>query len=312
MDLTNKLIDLANDYKIRVFEESDFVPDKSTSTGKDGYVNIYEAYEKANPSNKVMIKKFQRIAEATIMGLHSRQGQFVQERMWKYFKRECRVWNCDGIDHPNIIRFLGVMKQPDLQLPVFVTQLASLGNLYMCIVDGRAKTFELHKKMKLMCDVAEGLSFLHKRDVVHRDLKPSNIMLNRDSDGSEKALLGDFGSAKDLQGMLEFEVSTHMATIAYCSPEHLQNPREISSAKDMWSFGCVLAEFVTCTIGLWPPEQRVESVQLSLLRGEHPPRPPSLSETDTIWIFIEACCWCKKPEERVTAKEAASELIQIK
>lgn len=32
---------------------------------------------------KVMVKKFQRIVEANILGLHSKQGQIVQERMWK-------------------------------------------------------------------------------------------------------------------------------------------------------------------------------------------------------------------------------------
>lgn len=74
-------------------------------------------------------------------------------------------------------------------------------------------------------------------------------MLDRDSDSSEKALLGDFGSAKDLEGMVEFETSTHMATIRYCSPEQLLCPGEINSAKDIWSLGCVILE-VTIRIDL--------------------------------------------------------------
>ncbi len=96
----------------------------------------------------------------------------------QYFKRECRIWNADRIHHPNVIKFFGVMKQSEDQLPSFVTELASEGSLYQFIVSRRAESLDLCTMMKLvsrtihklclfdtylrnfqLCDVANGLVF---------------------------------------------------------------------------------------------------------------------------------------------------------
>lgn len=69
-------------------------------------------------------------------------------------------------------------------------------------------------------------------------------MLDQNSDGTLKALLGEFGTAKDFEDLQVVEVqnSTNMATLAYSSPEQLRTPHVVDGAKDMWSFGCVTLE----------------------------------------------------------------------
>jgi len=314
MDLPAKLVELSKEYKIKIYEQAHFVKDPNTPfDSKDDCITTYVAHDSKDPTCRVMVKKFMRVVEGSILSLHSEQRELVEKRMWTYFKRECRVWNLGGEEHPNIIKFLGLMMQAENQIPAFVTQLASHGNLFKYISVGRAKTLELSSKIKLLCDVADGLSFLHERNVIHRDLKTSNIMLNRIPDGMLVALLGDFGSAKDFEDLqvLDIQNSTVETTLAYNSPEQVRNPHNVDGAKDMWSFGCVALELLTCSIGVWPIGYSREMIQSTLEDGQHPPRPSSVSEANEVWIFIDNRCWCKEPRKRVTASQASLELKQL-
>ncbi len=67
-------------------------------------------------------------------------------------------------------------------------------------------------------------------------------MLDRAPDGMLKALLDDFGSAKDFAGLIEFDNSTNRTSFVYSSPEQLRSPHTTNSSKDIWSLGCVTLE----------------------------------------------------------------------
>lgn len=313
MDLTARLVELSKEYKITVYEQSEFTKcSKAPPDSKDGFTTTYEAHMSTDPTSRVMIKKFLRIPEGNILGMYSKRKEDTETRTWTYFKRECRIWNADRIHHPNVIKFFGVMKQSEDQLPAFVTELAREGSLYQFIVSRRAESLDLCTKMKLLCDVANGLVFLHDRNVVHRNLETSHIMLDRAPDGMFKALLDDFGSAKDFAGLIEFDNSTNRTSFIYSSPEQLRSPHTTNSSKDIWSLGCVTLQFVTCSIGIWPVDYTAKIIQGHLLDGGHPPRPRDISEMDKVWNFIITRCWCEEPEKRATAGEAAKELEQIK
>src|SRR5512144_481507 len=118
---------------------------------------------------------------------------------------------------------------------------------------------ELNKLLRLLQQVAEGLSKAHAAGIVHRDLKPDNIMITRA--GFAKVL--DFGLAKLIEsgpalGQVEDTsaptevIKQHsapgvvMGTAGYMSPEQAQGrSQDIDQRSDIFSFGCILFEAVT-------------------------------------------------------------------
>ena len=92
--------------------------------------------------------------------------------------------------------------------------------------------------------IAEALEFAHKHGVIHRDIKPSNVFLPHGQ--VEQAKLLDFGIAR--WGRPQPTVGTQESragTPAYMAPEQVRGRREITSAVDVFSLGCVLFECLT-------------------------------------------------------------------
>lgn len=59
------------------------------------------------------------------------------------------------------------------------------------------KTFSAKHITKWCVDIASGMAFLHKHQIMHRDLKPDNVFVNLDVHGDVKqCAIGDFDTAK--------------------------------------------------------------------------------------------------------------------
>ncbi|XP_055821059.1 cyclin-dependent kinase G-2-like [Solanum dulcamara] len=94
----------------------------------------------------------------------------------------------------------------------------------------------------LMLQLLEGVRYLHDNWVIHRDLKTSNLLIN--NKGELK--IGDFGLARRTQSRHLLKPYTHnVVTLWYRSPELLMGMKRYSTAIDMWSVGCIMAELLT-------------------------------------------------------------------
>ena len=87
--------------------------------------------------------------------------------------------------------------------------------------------------------IIRGLSYMHALGICHRDIKPDNILINPDTC---ELKLCDFGSAKKLvKGQPNV---SYISSRAYRAPELIFGATEYTTAIDLWSGGCVIAEMV--------------------------------------------------------------------
>ncbi|KAL3818674.1 hypothetical protein ACJIZ3_004579 [Penstemon smallii] len=92
----------------------------------------------------------------------------------------------------------------------------------------------------LMLQLLGGIKYLHDNWVLHRDLKTSNLLLN--NQGELK--ICDFGLARQYGSPLK--PYTHLVvTLWYRAPELLLGAKQYSTAIDMWSLGCIMAELLS-------------------------------------------------------------------
>ncbi|XP_057543005.1 cyclin-dependent kinase G-2-like isoform X2 [Amaranthus tricolor] len=92
----------------------------------------------------------------------------------------------------------------------------------------------------LMLQLLDGIKCLHDNWVLHRDLKTSNLLMN--NQGELK--ICDFGLARQYGSPLK--PYTHLVvTLWYRAPELLLGAKEYSTAIDMWSLGCIMAELLS-------------------------------------------------------------------
>jgi serine/threonine-protein kinase len=126
---------------------------------------------------------------------------------------------------------------------------------------------EIDRKIDLVSQIANALSFAHKNGVIHRDVKPGNILV----DDEGWALLSDFGLAKIDEAVSRLTDSGKgIGTAAYMSPEQAQGRDSIDHRTDIYALGVIVYELLTGTI----PHDAPTSLGILLKRTTQPPDPP--------------------------------------
>uniref|UniRef100_A0A0N5A2B3 cyclin-dependent kinase n=1 Tax=Parastrongyloides trichosuri TaxID=131310 RepID=A0A0N5A2B3_PARTI len=119
----------------------------------------------------------------------------------------------------------------------------------------RNKNFTISQVKCLMKQLLSGIEHLHSEWILHRDLKTSNLLMNHR--GILK--IGDFGLAREYGDPLKRYTSI-VVTLWYRSPELLLESKYYSTPIDMWSAGCIFAEFLTLK-PLFPGRGELEQIR---------------------------------------------------
>jgi cyclin-dependent kinase 12/13 len=90
----------------------------------------------------------------------------------------------------------------------------------------------------IIMQIIEGVKYLHDSKILHRDIKSANLLLN--SRGEVK--IADFGLGRKFRP--DFTYTSKVVTLWYRAPELLLGTKQYTEKIDMWSVGCILAEFL--------------------------------------------------------------------
>ena len=151
-----------------------------------------------------------------------------------------------NLRHPYVLHFFGCcVHERHLYI---VTELCDM-TLRDLVQRRERQRLALEPALSLAMQVAEGLAYLHESGVVHRDLSASNIFLSLDeTGGTVSAKIGDFGLSR--RTAEQTSMTALIGTIQYMAPEMLTSATagrvEYTGAVDVFSFGVILWQLITC------------------------------------------------------------------
>ncbi|XP_045465300.1 raf homolog serine/threonine-protein kinase Raf [Harmonia axyridis] len=141
--------------------------------------------------------------------------------------------------HVNILLFMGCVSKPQLAI---VTQWCESSSLYKHLHVLETK-FPLFTLIEIGRQTAQGMDYLHAKNIIHRDLKSNNIFLHEDL----TVKIGDFGLATAKTrwaGSQQFHQPT--GSILWMAPEviRMQEDNPYSFQSDVYAFGIVMFEML--------------------------------------------------------------------
>jgi len=137
--------------------------------------------------------------------------------------------------HPNIVTVHEVVMDPTQMFLVMELVDFDLGLL----IEHMKQPFSEAQVKCLATQLLSALAAVHECFVLHRDLKQTNLLL--DKNGVLK--LCDFGLARRCSGFGKV-CTPNVTSLWYRAPEILLGETAYGSAVDMWSFGCIFAEWL--------------------------------------------------------------------
>uniref|UniRef100_A0A8C6UV55 RAF proto-oncogene serine/threonine-protein kinase n=1 Tax=Neogobius melanostomus TaxID=47308 RepID=A0A8C6UV55_9GOBI len=157
---------------------------------------------------------------------------------FKAFRNEVAVLR--KTRHVNILLFMGYMTKDNLAI---VTQWCEGSSLYkhIHVLD---TNFQMIQLIDIARQTAQGMDYLHAKNIIHRDMKSNNIFLH---DGLT-VKIGDFGLATvKTRWSGSHQVEQPSGSILWMAPEviRMEDNNPYSFQSDVYSYGIVLFELMT-------------------------------------------------------------------
>ncbi len=181
------------------------------------------------------------------------------------FRREFEV--SATLPHDYIVEVLAFEKTEDQSFALVMEYLE--GEELRTLLK-REKTMSAERVIRMLAQVAIGLTGAHDKKQVHRDLKPDNIFLCGKPEGDLSKIL-DFGSVRDnSEGAKKLTVmGTTIGSPFYMSPEQAQALPSLDHRADVWSLAAIAYECLTGKVPFAGPTG--PAILLAILTNEPAP-----------------------------------------
>ncbi|KIJ27061.1 hypothetical protein M422DRAFT_138631, partial [Sphaerobolus stellatus SS14] len=178
--------------------------------------------------------------------------------------REYQIWA--SLSHPNILPFLGYsnsLSQTSLcGIPAIISPWMRNGTLSQYLEENPDQI----DKLFMLLQIANGLEYLHKNDIVHGDIRAGNILVSEDG----TLCITDFGLSQLLKESGLTTPSNAAGFLRWMAPELLAS-QKVTNASDVWAFGMMIIEVISGRLpffGISDP-----AVMVGLVDGKVPSKP---------------------------------------
>lgn len=237
----------------------------------------------------------------------------IYEKVLKALVQEAIFWG--QLKHENLLPFYG-FSRPSRQVSL-VFPWADNGDVVSFL-----KLQPTANRVLLCSDIAHGLAYLHKNNIVYGCLKGTNILVDK----NHRAYLGDFGlSALDspeisdwaaqsvsgpIQASFRWQAPELFAEIGGWSNQNLlgTSAPQNNLATDIYAWSCVCYEIFTDQIPFFEYSQELV-VSKNIIAGVRPTLSNALKTrcaarglTDEMWALMNEC-WHSQPSKRPTSTQ---------
>ena len=147
--------------------------------------------------------------------------------------------------HDNVLGLVDILAPPNANAKewkdVYIVSELMDTDLHYIIHSKQPLTDEHYKYF--LYQILRGVHAIHLAHVLHRDLKPGNLLVNKNCD----LKICDFGLARPINPEAEAKdlgLTEYVVTRWYRAPELLVENETYGPEIDIWSVGCILAEFL--------------------------------------------------------------------
>ncbi|XP_056648259.1 mitogen-activated protein kinase kinase kinase 13 isoform X1 [Diorhabda sublineata] len=203
--------------------------------------------------------------------------------------KDTDIRNLRKLNHPNIVKFKGVCTQ-ETSCYCIVMEFCPYGPLFD-LLKNQKNSVTINRVVSWAKQIANGMHYLHSHKIIHRDLKSPNVLIGE----GEVIKISDFGTSRTWNGVSE--KMTFAGTVAWMAPEAIQE-LACSEKVDIWSFGVVLWELITCEV----PYDGMNNGAIMYSVGSGKLIPPIPSTCPDGFKLIMQMCWKFNPRERPNFK----------
>ncbi|KXN87497.1 Mitogen-activated protein kinase kinase kinase 12, partial [Leucoagaricus sp. SymC.cos] len=214
-----------------------------------------------------------------------------------------------SLSHPNILPFYGIYVSQENSPRICIVSLWMANGDLVDFLEAE-KPFPKPALVHLIADVAAGLHYLHKLEIVHADLKGKNILVSH----TGRAVIADFGISRVIKTNYQTTEPSN-GTLNWMAPELLTGGRgkKPTTWSDIWAFGCVCYEVYA---GEAPFSEYENFAQMASACHDHALNIPTIlpvmrgtpGEEDRHTWNLMLKCWNYEPTSRPTSKELSESI----